>query len=348
MTVSSAGVSSDGVAKPPRDVTLLDLVTVLLRRRRIVIGVPLLSALVAAAVSLVMAPSYTASVTFFPESEPGPNLPSGLAGIAGQLGISLGSQATQSPRFYADVLKSRTLLERAVESSYPNPQGPGDVRLLDALEVEGRSHADSMSNGVRTLGRMVTTQVEMTTGVVRLNVTLRDPTLAAEVANRFIEYLNDFNAQTRQSQARERRKFVEGRATSAELDLRTAEEELRAFYEGNRAWEQAPQLRFEEGRLRRQVDIRQEVYLTLRREYETARIEEVNDAPVITVIEWAVPPELRSRPRRKVMVALGFLFGGILGVVAAASAEYAAHVRREGGERYRDFTAALAGLRGKA
>src|SRR5439155_11813143 len=33
------------------------------------------------------------------------------------------------------------------------------------------------------------------------------------------------------------------------------------------------------GRLRRQVDVRQEVYLTLRREYETARIDEANDTP---------------------------------------------------------------------
>ena len=52
-----------------------------------------------------------------------------------------------------------------------------------------------------------------------------------------------------------------------------AEEQLRGFYERNRSWQQSPQLTFDEGRLRRQVEIRQEVYLTLRREYETARVE---------------------------------------------------------------------------
>src|SRR5205823_6630604 len=130
------------------------------------------------------------------------------------------------------------------------------------------------------------------------------PVLAAAVANRFVAYLNDFNTKSRQSQARERRKFIEQRLADGEGELRTAEESLRTFYERNRSWQQSPQLVFEEGRLRRQVEIRQEVYLTLRREYETARIEEVNDTPVITVIDRAVPPREKARPQRKLLVVL--------------------------------------------
>src|SRR5438132_8548828 len=52
------------------------------------------------------------------------------------------------------------------------------------------------------------------------------------------------------------------------------------------------------------VDIRQEVSLTLRREYETARIEEVNDTPVITVIDPPVPPHERSSPKRLLLVLM--------------------------------------------
>ena len=70
---------------------------------------------------------------------------------------------------------------------------------------------------------------------------------------------------------------------------------------------------FEEGRIRRQVEIRQEVYLTLRREYETARIEEVNDVPIITVVDAAVPPVEKSWPKRAALLSKASTAGRSMG-----------------------------------
>jgi len=343
----AGGLSDSPTSNAPasREITLLDLATVLLRHLRMVLGLPVAAAVLMAGISLVMRPTFKATTSFVPEVTNGARLPASLAGLASQFGLPLGEDASRSPRFYADVLKSRELLERVLQSRYAdcrNAATPTDsARLLDLLEIRGRNSADSLSNGVLKLQNLVSTQVDNQTGIVHLSVNARYPQLAAAVANRFVAYLNEFNAQKRQSQARERRKFVEERITAAQLELRGAEGELRAFYERNRSWQQSPQLVFEEGRLRRQVDIRQEVYLTLKREYETARIEEVNDTPVITVIDPAVPPQLRSRPRRTLMVSLGFLLGAILGVFAAFGAEYFDRVRREEGDVYRDFTQSL-------
>ena len=220
----------------------------------------MVTAAAAAGLSLMMSPSFTATVVFFPEAGPAPRLPAGLSGIVGQLGISLGGEATQSPRFYAEVLKSRALLERVLEERYrDSADGSTDfVRLLDIIHIHGRNAADSLANGVQALRTRIATQVDVQTDMVRVNATFGDPVLAAAIANHLIEYLNDFNTQTRQSQARERRKFVEQRTAAAEVELRSAEEDLRKFYERNRTWQQSPQLTFEEGRLRRQVDLRQD------------------------------------------------------------------------------------------
>jgi len=321
-----------------RELTLLDLLVVLRRRWRLVVGLPFAMAAVAAVVSLVMRPTYTASTTFVPEAGVGANSPASLAGLAGQFGLSIGADASRSPRFYADVLKSRELIERVLLARYVDPRTAksDSARLLEILGIEGRSAADSLSRGVRKLSDLVSTRVDIQTAVVRLSVKARYPGLAAAVANRMIGYLNEFNTQTRQSQARERRRFVEQRIIGAEAELRSAEGDLRAFYERNRSWQQSPQLMFEEGRLRRQLDIRQEVYLTLKREFETARIEEVNDTPVITVIDAAVAPQLRTRPRRTLMVILGFLLGAILGVFGAVAAPYVDQVRRGMGQEHPD------------
>jgi hypothetical protein len=117
------------------------------------------------------------------------------------------------------------------------------------------------------------------------------------------------------------------------------------FYEHNRSSQQAPRLMAEEDRLRREVDVRQEIYLTLNREYETARIDEVNDVPVITVIDPAVPPAEKSSPKRGMLAILAFVGGGVVAVVLAFGAEHADRLRREDDGEYRELRGRLRGLR---
>jgi len=171
-----------------------------------------------------------------------------------------------------------------------------------------------------------------------VSVDSHDPDLAAAVANRLVDYVNEFNAKTRQSKARMRRLFVEGRIADSEGELRSIEDQLKTFYQRNRSWDQSPELRVEEGRLRRQVEIRQEVVLTLRREYEMARIEEVNDSPAITVIDPAVPPLEKSKPRRAFLVALGLSIGGALGLLGAVCVEYLDRLRGNQAPEYRELS----------
>src|SRR6266581_2312244 len=274
-----------GLEDEPRP---LELVNLLLRRRRVLVGLPVAAALVTAALSLLVPATYTATTTFVP---------------AAGAGASAADSAT----------------------------------MLKILGSGGHDRADSLYRGVKKVRKLVSTDVDRKTNVVRLSVDAHDPVLAARVANRFIAYLNEFNAKTRQSQARERRKFAEDRLAEAEADLRRAEEDLKGFYQRNRSWQQAPQLVFEEGQLRRQVDVRQEVYLTLRREYETARIDEANDVPVITVIDAAVPPTRKSSPKRRLLAVLALLGGGAVAVVWALATDHMARLRREDDGAYREF-----------
>lgn len=298
----------------------------MLRRWRIVVGVPLLVGAVTTLISFVVPPTYTATTTFVPEVRSQSRVPSGLAGLAGQLGVSIGVEPSQSPRFYADVLRSRELLERILLSRYQDARaGEGAIdstTLLRILRVRGDSPADSLAHGVEQLNKRISVRVDAQTSIVRLNIDARYPALAAAVANRLVQYLNEFNTQKRQSQARERRRFSEQRVAAADSELRHAEEAVKTFYERNRGWQQAPELVFEEARLRRQVNVGQEVYLTLKREYETARIEEVNDTPVITVIDAAVAPQERSQPNRTLWLAVALLVGAMVSTFWAVAAEH--------------------------
>jgi uncharacterized protein involved in exopolysaccharide biosynthesis len=239
--------------------------------------------------------------------------------------VSIGADPSQSPRFYGDLLRSRELLERTLLSRYADPRGSAadSTTLLRILQVDGRNAEDSLAGGVERLDELITVRVDAQTNVVRVVVSSRYATLAAAVANRLVLFLNEFNMQKRQSQARERRRFSEERVSAADSALRRAEESVKVFYDRNRDWQQSPALVFEEGRLRRQLTINQELYLTLKREYETARIEEVNDTPVITIIDSAVVPQERSQPRPLLWMIVAFLVGSMLSISWALAATYA-------------------------
>jgi uncharacterized protein involved in exopolysaccharide biosynthesis len=82
-------------------------------------------------------------------------------------------------------------------------------------------------------------------------------------------------------------------------------------------------------RLRREVEIQNTVFTMLTNEYEKARIEEARDTPVVQVLDVAQKPNLRSKPKRKIMTIVGGLLGLGWGTMTAllrtAWAERAEH-----------------------
>jgi len=260
-----------------------------------------------------------------------------------QMGMSIGVEPSQSARFYGDLVRSREILERTLLSRYADPKGAlGDsTTLLRILRVSGANPDDSLAQGVKQLDEMITARVDAQTNVVRIAVGTRYPALSADIANRLVMLINEFNMKKRQSQAGQRRRFSEERVAAADSELRSAEGAIKTFYERNRDWQQSPDLTFTEGRLRRQVSIAQEVYLSLKREYETARIEEVNDTPVITVIDRAVVPQERSQPRPFVWMAAALIVGGLLSLSWALAATYVDRARGSAETEYRELSRLL-------
>jgi len=136
-----------------------------------------------------------------------------------------------------------------------------------------------------------------------------------------MDLVSAFNKEQRISRSQARRAFLQDRVTAAQAELRAAEDSQRLFYERNRQWENSPALLVEERRQRRQVETVNTLYLSLRREYETARIDEINNTPVTTVVDRAVAPQRREWPRRGLITATAALLGIMLGALWGASAE---------------------------
>lgn len=316
------------------DVSIVGLLNVVLRYRWSVVATAVVTAALLAGLAALRDRTYTATASFVPQSgKASPN----LAGLAAQFGVNVqNAEATQSPDFYADLLKSREILRGAVTSTYTLPTDSGVVRTT-LVPVFGWHEEDPRrreDEAMRVLGRRLGVAVSTRTGVVSTTVQSVDPDLSAQIAERLLALLSEFNLERRRSQAAAEREFVERRLAEVRRELRTAERRLEAFYLRNRDYANSPTLRFEQDRLSKDLSMHQQLFSTLAESFEQAKIDEVRDTPVITVIEPPVVP-VRPDPRGLALKAVaGLVGGGILGVLIA----FLRHgLRRAGDDRAPEY-----------
>lgn len=183
----------------------------------------------------------------------------------------------------------------------------------------------------------MTASVSRETGVVRLAVSSDHPVLAEAIAERLLDLLNEINLEVRQGRAQEEGRFISGRVGEAQAQLLAAETSLQGFLRQNREFGNSPELLFEHDRLQRQVVMRQEIYTSLLRSEEQARIDAVRDIPLFAVIDQpAGTAEVQGR-RTVIRSAIAFVLGLMIAVVVAFVAEFTRRSRETGDPHYREL-----------
>jgi uncharacterized protein involved in exopolysaccharide biosynthesis len=287
--------------------------------------------LVAAALAVVIIPPvYRTKVSFVANTTGGSRLPSGLgsaagplAGIVTQLGVTSGADPSESPNFYIELIQSRELLTRLLQSNFHDPRGasPRDsASLIDILRMRGSDPQRRLEKGIKKMSKAISGSFDNTTNLVWLDVDAQWPDLSSAIANRTIQLVSNFNAEQRVTRVRSKRIFLETRVAKARADLDAAEDKLRQFNEQNRSWRSAPSLVFDEQHLQREMDRTSELYLQLQRQYETTLLDEVNDAARITVVDAGVTPRRPEWPNYPILIAAALAAGLFLGFLVAGGA----------------------------
>jgi len=290
---------------------------------------------------------YSATASFIPQgADPGR---SGLAGLAGQLGVALPATGQAlSPDFYVKLVRSRELLRAVVRDTFVvQEMGGRRIPFLSLFDINDSTASRREEEGVRLLMTMIKASATKTTGVVEFSVATKWPSVSVAIATAVVNGINDFNQRMRQEQAGAERKFVETRLGIAGSDLRAAEDRLEDFLRTNRQFANSPDLSFQRDRLQRDVALKQQVFTTLTQSYEEVRIREVRDTPVITLVEEPSVPTLPEPSGRLLTVLLGLLFGGFLGVASAAFSESVVRGRRAGDPYAEEFSGALGEIKGE-
>lgn len=291
------------------DISAVSVFNILLRYRVMIVIITLIGGFWAGLMSVTSPKGYTSEALFMPK---GARAQSQLSSVAAQFGfnVSTGDPST-SPQMYTDLLEARTILWPVAQKEYriKTDSGVRIGNLQKIFNIKPDKPEVMRVKTIEALQRAVKGVVTPKTGIIDLTVTTGNPELSYQIAQNVLDQVNVFNLNNRQKQAAAEREFAERQVGEKRAELRQAESELENFLESNRLYRQSPQLSLEYNRLERQVGMRNQVYTSLVSAYETARIEEVKDLPVIQIIE---PPEVAIVANRRGGVrktAIGMVVG---------------------------------------
>ena len=91
---------------------------------------------------------------------------------------------------------------------------------------------------------------------------------------------------------------------------------------------EVPTIGLELARLMRQLKIQEVIFELLTSQYEQAKIQEAKDTPTVQVLDHAVPPEKRTKPKRKVIVIVAGICSLFMSTSYAFLKEYLEKIKR--------------------
>lgn len=293
------------------DVSVQSVAIVLLRRRWLIISLTLLCMIVFGGINYKPETWYSASGSFNPKKSAASTATSTLLSRFG-----LGGTSSAADPYLVELVKSRAVLGRVVQSKFTFSTDTGTVSgtLAEIYGIRNRPPDVTRNLGIASLGWKVKSAPE---GPYLIKVSVETPyaELSPLVVTRIIQSLNEVNMASRREAAAKDREFIETQLFEAGVRLRAAEDELQHFDEQNRSFMTSSVLAFQRDRLKRQLTMRQDLYTSLAKSLDKARIAEVQEAPVLTIIERPVTPLSADTPEWVAESILGAFFGFFLGIL---------------------------------
>jgi uncharacterized protein involved in exopolysaccharide biosynthesis len=211
MPDQAAGDQDEASSIEDEEVSLLDLLIVVAKHKRVVLGVPFGAALVSAAVSLFLPNYYTGATRLMPPQQSASaatallnQVGGAFGGLAGAAGGALGIR--NPSELYVGMLKSRTIADDL-------------IARFDLGKVYDESY---ISDTRKHLARETTISTGRD-GIITIEVDDKSPKRAADIANAYVEELKKLTKVLAVTEASQRRLFFEQQLLQAKDSLTAAE-----------------------------------------------------------------------------------------------------------------------------
>ena len=144
---------------------------------------------------------------------------------------------------------------------------------------------------------------------------MNEPNMAADIANYIAEYVVNFIKDQQIIFARKTKDFIFIRMNIAKEELNDSEEKLTAFRKKNPLVLDTPDLQLQRARLLRSLDVNQQVFITLREQFEISKIEASKARLFINILDKGEPSHRKDKPKRFLLIFAITFFGFITGLL---------------------------------
>ena len=196
MTDNQKPIQSDNYSLADEDeISFIDLLTVLGENKKKLFFIPFFCACVAAVISLVITPTFTAKAVFVNSSKPSNNASSQLLdSLGGGLGASVaGALGPNAGDTLAALLQSNAVRDQLIEQYH----------LQDYYEKK------NLEETRLTLQKQVTVSADKKSSLITVDVKDKDPQFAANLANAHLEALRKLQKRLSKEEAQQRRDYFE-------------------------------------------------------------------------------------------------------------------------------------------
>ena len=293
------------------------------KRIKLIIVITLLSISFAIVYLFFIAqPVYLTTAKLLPTGED--NSLSNIQGLASQFGLALPFQSGSNLSFsdiYPEIVKSRQLTGIVLEKKFNTIKFGQNQLLKNILSRQYRLDKYDVDERFKRSSEILQDNIKVSkarlTSIVTLEVRGLEPEFAVDLANTIISESDKLQREFKTHQISDKRSFIEERIKDVKKDLESAQEDLKEFRERNRQVQYSPALLLEEERLTTEMDVKKEIFSTLKQQFELVKIEEVEEGATVQILDKPVAPYEKSSPKIFLSIFLSIFIGFGLSVVIA-------------------------------
>jgi uncharacterized protein involved in exopolysaccharide biosynthesis len=258
-----------------------------------------------------------------------------LVGIGGfELGIKNNTDAIR-PDLYPDILKSTPFFMNLLKKEITTKGAQKEVfEKFYHKDIEEEKKIDPKfletpkgkpegvvvinrltENRIKDLKERISAAIDKKTGVISISVKMPDPVVAADVAKFAIDYMTTYITNYRTEKIRKEVNFLSDKVAASKGKY-YATQERKAQYTD---MFQAPTIRLQTAdvqreRLESEYKISANVYNELLKKLEEAKLKLHQETPIFQIAQAPVVPNLKSEPRKSVIILFFFFLGNVLGI----------------------------------
>ena len=317
-----------------KQIDLFDWYKIINSRFKTISGIILLCVISAGIYCILAQPYYRSYITIYPsvQEQSISNSLGNFQGMISSMGFDLSKNSQKTNIYIPDIIESRKLKKSILQNKWKFKKTSNSIELISYWGLNELSYWNPLNLYKYIFSSVVTQEImdqinfenamekladqlsvfEEESGLIYVEVLMEEPKLAADIANYIGKYVKDYLSYEISTQSTKNRIFVNEQMNNAKRELFESEVALMEFQKRNPMVQDNPENFLNRDRLIRNLEVNQQVYITLRQQYELAKIDEMNETPVINILDVGEMDVRAVYPRKLMIIISAFIMGCIL------------------------------------